>query len=145
MTGKAFVIIVPLQSPTTSTGSCSSFSHWRSDPEQAQAQKQEGGRTSLPKLRAAVLKTPILMLPLPGCNQHALCPFSSSWISRSLTSGEVLSGSQGTFRWSPWIPIRQGSPGHTEVLLQIFRQILNPDTLRVRLQLIYITVLACRT
>lgn len=107
------------------------------------AQKQEGGRTWLAEPRVAVLKIPISMLPLVGCNQHTLCPFSSSRNGHSCTSGEVLHGAQCTF--CPWIPIRQGSPAYTEVLLQVFREILNPDALRARQLLIYITVLACRT
>ena len=88
MTGIALVIMVPLLPPTTSTDSCSLFSDWRSDPEQAQAQKLEGGRTWLPEPRAAVLKIPFPVLPLLGCNQRGLCPFSGSWNSHPRISGQ---------------------------------------------------------
>lgn len=144
MTGISLVTVVPLQSPATITDSCSSLLGWRSDPDQPQAQKQERGRTWLPQLTAAVLKKPLWMWLLLGCDQHGLCLSSGGWKSHLHTSGEFLSGAQCTSKWSPWIPRRQGSPGHTEVLLQMLKQILNPDTLRARQQQIHTTVLATR-
>lgn len=136
--------LVPLQSPATITDSCSSLLGWRSDSDQPQAQKQERGRTWLPQLRAAVLKNPLWMLLLLGYDQHGLCLSSGIWSSHQHTSGEFLSGAQCIFKWSPWIQIRQGSPRHTEVLLQMLKQILNPDTLGFRQQWIHMTVLAAK-
>lgn len=141
MTGISLVTVVPGPSSITCHHHRQSFSlpGWRSDPDQPQR-----GRTWLPQPRAAVLKKPLRMILLLGCDQHGLCLSSGNWNSHLHTSGMFLSGAQCTLKLSPGIPIRQGSPGHAEVLLQILKQILNLDTLRVRQQQIHITILAAR-
>lgn len=106
VTGIALVIMVPLQSPATSTGSCPSFTDWRSDSKQAQVQRQEGGRSSLPNRRAAVIKHPSWCFLSSDVTNMA---FASSqiaekathahqerfWVVLNVLSGEALGSQSG--------------------------------------------------